>query len=210
MATDRWEQRAGLWVRRRDDGDWDWFPSLVERASGFRLKESFFARLEQSELIGKALAFGLGAPVMIAALVVLAIRPAWGFLGDGGIRGFAFLLGLLIVAGTLVARSYVRRSTLSRAATSDTELSPGELRDLRARIGSEIPSAMRPGLSNGARAALIFALGTMSVLAVAVFLIAFALGLQTLMLVAGIVATLCLLITLRLWHLAHSRNAGQV
>lgn len=201
MAIDRWEQRAGLWVRRRDDGDWDYFPSLVEHASGFRLKESFFARLERSEFVGQALAFGLGAPVMIGALVVLAIRPAWGFLGDIGSRGFAFLLGLLIVAGTLVARTYIRRSALARAAASDTELSADELRDLMARIGSEIPSEMRPGLSTSARTALMFAMGAMSVLAVVVFLIAFALDLQSVMLVAGALATLCLLVTLKLWHL---------
>jgi hypothetical protein len=201
MAIDRWERRSGLWVRRRDDGDWDYFPSLVENASGYRLKEAFFDRLEHSEFIGRALAFGLGAPIMICALVFLATRPDWSFLAEGRSRGFAFLLGIVIVAGASASRWYARRAALLRAATSDTVLSADELRDVAYHMDVDVQNLARPSLPPGARKALAFAVGVMAVLAVVVFLIAFAWGLEVTMLVSGIVATLCLLVAIRLWHL---------
>lgn len=201
MVFDRWEQRSGLWVRRRDDGDWDYFPSLHAPASGYRVKAAFFDRLEQSDFVGKALAFGLGAPVMLCALFFLAMRPGWAFLTDVP-RGSYFLLGLLIVAGAAAARSFARRAALARAAVSDTVLSTDELRDLAQHIGVDAQDAARPSLSPGARMALTFAVGAMAVLAVVVFLIAFALGLEATMLVAGTLATLCLLVTIRFWHLS--------
>ncbi|MGH6940411.1 hypothetical protein, partial [Hypericibacter sp.] len=60
----------------------------------------------------------------------------------------------------------------------------------------------RPGISGSARRALTMSMAAMATLAVLIFLIALAFGLETTMLVAGIVATLCLLMAMRLWYLS--------
>jgi hypothetical protein len=205
MAFDRWERRSGLWVRRRDDGDWDYFPTLRSPVAGLRLDAACIARIGQSDLLGKALAFGVGLPILCVSLVILAARLDLGFLADPRSRGLLYLLGLIIVVAASVARPMMRQAALKRAAASDTVLSNDELKGVGARID---PAALddhmgpRPAISVGARQALTMTMATMATLAVLVFVIALALGLETTMLVTGIVATLCLLMAMRLWYLS--------
>lgn len=205
MAIDRWEQRSGLWVRRRDDGDWDYFPSLREPGTGYRVKAGFFDRLELAAFAGRALGYGIGLPILCFSLVILATRLDLGILRDARSRGLLYIVGLVIVVAASFARPIVRQAALKRAAASDTVLSLDELQGLAGRLGSaalDDQAAPRPAISPGARTALTFAIGAMAVLAVVIFLIAFALSLEVTMLVAGIVATLCLLVAMRLWHLS--------
>ena len=207
MAIDRWEWRSGLWVRRRDDGDWDYFPTPHEPGHGYRVKAAFFDRLELAGLAGKALGFGIGLPILCLSLVILAMQLDLGILGDARSRGALYIVGLVIVVAAGLVRPIIRRAALKRAAASDTVLSLDELQGLAGRLGSATPddqAAPRPAISAGARKALTSAVGTMAVLAVLVFLMAFVLGLETTMLVAGIVATLCLLVATRLWHMSRS------
>src|ERR1700750_2579089 len=96
MTFDRWEQRSGLWVRRRDDGDWDYFPTLHKPAAGYRLNAASFNRIEQSEFISKSLALGVGLPILCFSLVTLAVHLDLGFLADLRSRGMLYLAGLLI------------------------------------------------------------------------------------------------------------------
>jgi hypothetical protein len=204
MILDRWEQRSGLWVRRRDDGDWDYFPSLCEPASGYRVKAAFFDRLELAGFAGRALGYGVGLPILCLSLVILATQLDLGILGDARSRGMLYIVGLVVVVAAGFLRPIVRQAALKRAAASDTVLSLDELQGLAGRLGSatlDDRAAPRPAISVGARKALTFAIGAMAVLAVVVFLIAFAIGLELTMLVAGIVATLCLLVAIRLWRL---------
>ena len=205
MAFDRWERRSGLWVRRRDDGDWDYFPTLRAPAAGLRLDAASVARIGHSDLIGKALAFGVGLPILCFSLVVLAARLDLGFLADPRSRGLLYLLGLVIVVAASVARPMMRQAALKRAAATDTVLSSDELNGVSGRID---PTALadsagpRPAISGGARQALTMSMAAMATLAVLIFLIALAFGLETTMLVTGIVATLCLLTAMRLWYLS--------
>lgn len=208
MAFDRWERRSGLWMRRRDDGGWDYFPTLRAPSAGLRLDAACVARIGQSDLVGRLVAFGVGLPILCFSLVTLAARLDLGFLADSRSRGLLYLLGLIIVLAANVARPIARQAALKRAAASDTVLSRDELHGLARQIGltpPDHPDRPRPAISSGARAALTFAVGAMAALAVAAFLVAFMLGLATAMLVAGILAVPCLLIATRLWHL--SRDA---
>jgi len=203
MAIDRWERRSGLWVRRRDDGDWDYFPTPRERTRGYRVKAAFFDQLELAGFAGRALGFGIGLPILCLSLVVLAMQLDLGFLGGARSRGVLYIVGLIIVVTAGLIRPIVRQAALKRAAASDTVLSLDELQGLAGRLASATPDDQaepRPAISAGARKALTFAVGAMAVLAVVVFLIAFAWGLEVTMLVSGIVATLCLLVAIRLWH----------
>lgn len=205
MAFDRWERRSGLWVRRRDDGDWDYFPTLRAPAAGLRLDATSVERIGQSDLVGKALAFGVGLPILCVSLVILAARLNLGFLADPRSRGLLYLLGLVIVIAASVARPIARQAALRRAAASDTVLSPDELKGISGRIDPaalESEAAPRPAISGGARQALTMTMAALAALAVLVFLIALAFGLETTMLVTGIVATLCLLMAMRLWYLS--------
>jgi len=204
MAIDRWEWRSGLWVRRRDDGDWDYFPTPREPGHGYRVKATFFNRLELAGFAGRALGFGIGLPVLCLSLVVLAAQLDLGFLGDARSRGALYIVGLAVIVAAAFVRPIVRRAALKHAAVSDTVLSSDEVKGLAGHLGSATPddqAAPLPAISAGARKALTFAVGAMAVLAVVVFLIAFAIGLELTMLVAGILATLCLLVAIRLWHL---------
>jgi hypothetical protein len=192
-------------VRRRDDGDWDYFPTPRERGHGYRVKATFFDQLELAGFAGKALGFGIGLPILCLALVVLAMQLDLGFLGDARSRGALYILGLAVIAVAGVVRPIVRRAALKHAVVSDTVLSRDELQGLAGHLGSATPDDQAvplPAISAGARKVLTFAIGAMAVLAVVVFLIAFAWELETTMLVAGIVATLCLLVTIQLWHLS--------
>ena len=110
MAFDRWERRSGLWVRRRDDGDWDYFPTLRAPVAGLRLDAASVTRIGQSDLLGKALAFGVGLPILCFSLVILAARLNLGFLADPRSRGLLYLLGLVIVVAASVARPMMRRT----------------------------------------------------------------------------------------------------
>lgn len=205
MAFDRWERRSGLWVRRRDDGDWDYFPTLRAPAAGLRLDASSVERIGQSDLLGKALAFGVGLPILCVSLVILAARLDLGFLADPRSRGLLYLLGLVIVIAASVARPMMRRAALKRAAATDTVLSSDELKRMRGRIDPtafEESAGPRPAISGGARQALTMSMAAVAALAVLIFLIALAFGLETTMLVTGIVATLCLLMAMRLWYLS--------
>ena len=205
MAFDRWERRSGLWVRRRDDGDWDYFPTLRAPAAGLRLDASSVERIGQSDLLGKALAFGVGLPILCVSLVILAARLDLGFLADPRSRGLLYLLGLVIVIAASVARPMMRRAALKRAAATDTVLSSDELKRMRGRIDPtafEESAGPRPAISGGARQALTMSMAAVAALAVLIFLVALAFGLETTMLVTGIVATLCLLMAMRLWYLS--------
>jgi hypothetical protein len=205
MAIDRWEWRSGLWVRRRDDGDWDYFPTPREPGHGYRVKAAFFDQLELAGFAGKALGFGVGLPILCLSLIVLAAQLDLGIFSDARSRGVPYIAGLAVILVAGFIRPIIRQAALKRAAASDTVLSRDELRSLTGHLGStsvDDPAAPRPAISAGARKALTFAIGAIAVLAVVVFLIAFALGLEVTMLVAGIVATLCLLVAIRLWHLS--------
>jgi hypothetical protein len=205
MTIDRWEQRSGLWVRRRDDGDWDYFPSLREPASGYRVKAAFFHRLDLADHAGKAVGYGLGLPLLCFALVILATHLDLGFLSDRRAKGLIFIVGLIIVVGAGFARPMARQAALKRAVASDTILSPDELRDLVRRFGSasfDDLDAPRPAISGGARSALTLTMAAIASLAVLAFLVALAIGLETTMLVTGILTLLCGLVAMRLWQLS--------
>jgi hypothetical protein len=205
MAFDRWERRSGLWVRRRDDGDWDYFPTLRAPVAGLRLDAACVARIGQSDLVGKALAFGVGLPILGFSLVILATRLNLGFLADPRSRGLLYLLGLVIVVAASVARPIARQAALKRAAASDTVLSPDELQGIGGWIDPvalDNQAGPRPGISGGARRALTMTVAALAALAVLIFLIGLAFGLETTMLVTGIAATLCMLVAMRLWYLS--------
>lgn len=205
MVFDRWEQRSGLWVRRRDDGDWDYFPSLRESASGYRLKAAFFDRIDLAAIAGRALTFGLGLPLLCFALVIIAAHIDLGFLNDVRSRGLIFIVGLMVVAAASFVRPIARQTALKGAAASGTILSAEELRDLFQRLGSatcDDRDATRPAISAGARSALTLSMVMIASLAVLIFLIALAIGLETTMLISGILTLCCGLVAMRLWHLS--------
>jgi hypothetical protein len=205
MAIDRWEQRSGLWVRRRDDGDWDYFPTLREPAPGYRLEDVSFTRIEQYGRLGKVVSFGLGVPILCFSLIVLAARSDLDFLADPRSRGLLYILGLIIVVASSFARPMARQAVLKRAVASDTVLSSDELQRLGQQIGvSDFgdTAGPRPAISGGARNALMLALMVVASWAILIFVIALVASLETTMLVTGIVAMLCILLTMRLWYLS--------
>jgi hypothetical protein len=205
MACDRWEHRSGLWVRRRDDGDWDCFPTLSRPATGYRLDDVSFTRIEQYDRLGKVVSFGLGVPILCFSLIVLAAHSDLGFLADPRSRGLLYILGLIIVVASSFARPMARHAVLKRAATSNTVLSPDELRRLGQQIdvsGFGDTVGPRPAISGGARKALMLALMVVASWAILIFVIALVASLETTMFVAGIVVAFCMLLIMRLWYLS--------
>jgi hypothetical protein len=204
MTYDRWEQRAGLWVRRRDDGEWDYYPSLREMAAGYRVNAAFFGHIELGGHAGRILKLWLGLPILCFALFALATKTDLGILRDARSQGLLYVVGLVIVVAASFVRPIVLRTTLMQATVSDTPLSIGELRGLAEHIGAttlDDQGTLRPAISAGALSALTFAMTAMTTLVIMVFLVALAMDLRTTMLVTGIMALPPGLVAMRLWRL---------
>lgn len=127
MDSGRWEQHAGVVLRKRTDGDWDYFPAdggICHRVNDRLLAEAQNAWAKLLWMIAILVPIGVG--IWIAALLWHWGRTTTMLISFGS-------LAVAVIAGFLLAHSRVQR-ILRQGPISEAALEEGERKSISRKL----------------------------------------------------------------------------